>query len=716
MADCVFVSWFRALFGSACLALIVTGCGGGGSAGGVNGASPIVTMPNAAPIPVAINPSAVEMTNTPALSLVEASRVYDLGLSGSTLSIGVLDSGVDASHSELAGRVIGGGDWHSQGNGTTDPYGHGTHVASIIAAASNGIGTQGITPLAEIVSYRILNNAGTFGGISGNLMVPTILDDIRRRTVPVVNNSWSSSYEITDLSAGTIESAINQELLAYRQTASADGAVMVWAAGNNGATQVSVRGGLPHYFPELEANWLTVVAVDLNGREPSYTNRCGLAAAWCVTAPGGGDLTSTGIEAAKSGGGYIKKSGTSMAAPLVSGAIGLVLEHMPNLSPRQAAIRLKETATYNGLTASNGCTIATCTETAMAEIFGHGMINLDGALQPIGEASLVNNSGQYFDGETSYITTPVLVGDAIRKGLEGAVGIARDSFDGAAFAVELAPHISTATPPPLVHLTPYDQPSGIMVSTPLGFFMSPSRDAPTHQDLPARLLDVPSPGVDAWHGIDHAMAGLTSRVMIGHGDQRSAAHLILGATHPQNQHHHWIGMGVDRSHHWLDGQTNGVFGESGSRSTWIFAGQQSQIGMMDFTAEILMGQTRSNPSSGLIAETQLTFDSWSLRLDHEIKRKTMPLQWGIHLHQPPALRQGHLVLNEPNHIDSNAINFTQNRYDLSLSSREKHLGLFGQTRFQTGMILSAGVQRIANYGHQKNRNGLGFSAKVTHRF
>jgi len=170
MAECVFVSFFRALFGSACLALSVTGCGGGGGAGG---ASPIVTMPDqTAPLPVAITPSALEINNTPALSMVAADRAYDLGLSGSTLSIGVVDSGVDASHSELAGRVIGGGDWHSDGNGTSDPYGHGTHVASIIAGASNGTGTQGITSLTEIVSYRILNNTGSFGGISGNLMVP----------------------------------------------------------------------------------------------------------------------------------------------------------------------------------------------------------------------------------------------------------------------------------------------------------------------------------------------------------------------------------------------------------------------------------------------------------------------------------------------------------------------------------------------------------------
>lgn len=419
-----------------------------------------------------------------------------------------------------------------------------------------------------------------------------------------------------------------------------------------------------------------------------------------------------------------------MAAPLVSGAVGLVLEHMPNLSPRQAATRLKETASYDGLTASNGCTITTCSEADMAAIFGQGLIDLDAALQPIGNASLVNNSGQYFNGETSYITTPQLVGDAIKRGLEGAVGIARDSFDGAAFAVELTPHINTAplssTPSPAFPTSPIlageDQWSAVMVTSPLGLFLSPSRDAPPPRDLPARLIDVPSQGADTWHGVDwdgsdHGMAGLSSRVMIGQGDQRSAAHFIIASADDHGQKQRWMGMGIDRSHHWLDGETNGVFGDGGSRSTWLFAGHHFKIGTLDITVEGLMGQTRlDHRSSDLIQAAQLTFDSWSLRLDHQVTHHAMPWQWGIRLHQPPALRQGHLVLNEPIGFDGTGINFAPKRYDLSLSAREKQAGLFGQATLLKGVILSAELQHISHYGHQKNRDVIGFSAKATHRF
>ena len=93
-----------------------------------------------------------------------------------------------------------------------------------------------------------------------------------------------------------------------------------------------------------------------------------------MTAAGGGDnQPKDGIEAARTGGGYTKKSRTSMVAPLVSGALGMVLEHMPNLSPRQAAARLIETASYDGLETRSGCTITRSVQTTrliQTRIFG----------------------------------------------------------------------------------------------------------------------------------------------------------------------------------------------------------------------------------------------------------------------------------------------------------------------------------------------------------
>ena len=168
------------------IASSVSACGGGGGGGGGGGSVggsisrlPI-TITNPDPS-VVIEPSALELSNTPSLGDVAATSVYHLGVSGEGITIGLVDSGVDKNHDELAGRVIGGGDWQSSGDGTSDPYGHGTHVASIIAASSNNKGMQGIAPLAEIVSYRILNSAGKFGGKSGNDMLPAVLGDVRAR-------------------------------------------------------------------------------------------------------------------------------------------------------------------------------------------------------------------------------------------------------------------------------------------------------------------------------------------------------------------------------------------------------------------------------------------------------------------------------------------------------------------------------------------------------
>ena len=252
---------------AASIASTVSACGGGGGGGGgsVGGAISRLPITITNPDPgVVIEPSALELANTPSLGDVAAASVYHLGVSGEGITIGVVDSGVDKTHDELSGRVIGGGDWQSSGDGTSDPYGHGTHVASIIAASSNNKGMQGIAPLAEIVSYRILNSAGKFGGKSGNTMLPAILGNVKARNLKVVNNSWASIYEITDLSASTIESAISSELSAYRKSATASGPVMVRAAGNGSDNNVSVRSGLPYYFPELKANWLTGLA-DIKG-------------------------------------------------------------------------------------------------------------------------------------------------------------------------------------------------------------------------------------------------------------------------------------------------------------------------------------------------------------------------------------------------------------------------------------------------------------------
>lgn len=118
-----------------------------------------------------------------------------------------------------------------------------------------------------------------------------------------------------------VSASVRNELPAWKQAVK-NGKVIVFAAGNNVRNQPSIHSGLPAHDPNLTKGWLAVVAVDSNQQETIYSNRCGLAADWCLAAPGGGDYpAANGIISTRVGGHFTRMSGTSMAAPHVSGGI-----------------------------------------------------------------------------------------------------------------------------------------------------------------------------------------------------------------------------------------------------------------------------------------------------------------------------------------------------------------------------------------------------------
>lgn len=677
----------------------VTSCGGGGGGGGASSAGPIITSPS----PPIIGSAAAELANTPSLALVQANAIYEDQSHGDGSQVAVLDSGVYANHAELRGRVIGGGDFQDENeDGTVDPFGHGTHVASIIAAAKDKIGMHGVVPEAEIVSYRILNSSGYFGSKSGNDMLPVIMGDVASRNLPVVNNSWSSFYEINDFDAATIESSLEEELNAYRSAATADGPVLVWAAGNGSDNNVSVRSGLPYYFPELEQNWLAVVAVDQNGQEPSYTNRCGISAEWCVTAPGGGDNKAlNGVEAASNTGGYTRKSGTSMAAPIVSGAITLVMEAMPTLTPRQAIIRIKATATHEGLRSSDGCTKESCSESQMQAIFGHGLIQVEDAIQPIGDASIISSSSQHTPAPTTYLQTPSIIGDSIADMLDGSVAVVRDDFDGAMFLTPIAHRVleQPANSRDSFALMTSDAALATF-EMPMGYLASFSRSAPSASGIDASLLDVPTAQVEGWHGINLSDKSTTLRMMFGHGEDRQALHLIYAKTKPTLRQDYWIGGGVDQTNDWMDGRSSGVLDVRGARSQWAFAGHKFPLGTSLITAEMLIGKTDILPSqASLLTEGTIIYDAWSLRVDQQIGR----FDWGAKFHQPPALRSGYILLDQPVTISEDHVGFAPRKYDLRLNAREQRGSINVATKVKSAFEVRAEFSHVKNYGHLKGR-------------
>ncbi len=295
------------------------------------------------------------------LWMSSAEYAYAMGVDGSGVEVGVIDSGVDVGHSELKGQVSGGYDYVTRSPAIIDRIGHGTAVASIIAGKRDGIDMHGMAPGARIVSARILDDEGSMA--YDDPIVGEAWSALLDRGVRILNNSWGGVDEaITDYSLADME-ARAPNLLAASRSAVERGGLVVFITHNSGLSQPGPEAGLPHLFPELERGWLAVTAVGYSGELAGYANACGVAKTWCLAAPGGDfDVDGFGIPAAIAGGGYGEAEGTSFAAPHVSGAAALVWQMFPNFTADQVRQTLLGTARDIGAP-------------GVDELYGYGLLN-----------------------------------------------------------------------------------------------------------------------------------------------------------------------------------------------------------------------------------------------------------------------------------------------------------------------------------------------------
>ncbi|MEU6548056.1 S8 family serine peptidase [Streptomyces sp. NPDC046859] len=267
---------------------------------------------------------------------IGAPEVWKAGQQGQSVKVAVLDTGVDQTHPDLAGRISEARDF-SDSSGTGDVFGHGTHVASIVggsgAAAAGGKGGKGVAPLADLIVGKVLGDEG-FGTES---QVIAGMEWAAGSGAKVVNMSLGSDVP-TD---GT-----DPMSLALNELSERTGALFVVAAGNAGEQGRSTIGS-----PGAADAALTVGAVDRDGALAPFSSRGPRAGDDAVkpdlTAPG------VGIVAARAAGTtmgeavdarHVAASGTSMATPHVAGAAALLAQRHPDWSAAQLKDALVSTA------------------------------------------------------------------------------------------------------------------------------------------------------------------------------------------------------------------------------------------------------------------------------------------------------------------------------------------------------------------------------------
>ena len=389
---------------------------------------------------------AAEYAANDALAYQNILSLNDYGYTGDGIRVSVVDSGIDASHQEFDGKTIYGVDFAvSPSSYDEDENGHGTHVASIIAGERDTLGMRGMAYDATLYSYK-MDNDGDSGleYASSDANIANIFNQHVTDNIHVSNNSWGSSTEINTLSEAYLRGLLPNTITAMR-AAQNNGTIIIYASGNDTQNQVGYFGGLPYRIAELADEWLVVASVDSAGTEAYYSNRCGVAYLFCVTAVGG-DLTTVagGVYGAETGtnngtnNNYVNLQGTSMATPHVSGLAAALMEKFPSLTPAQIVNRIKAGASYDGLTGRNGETTSNSTTATMQSIFGHGLINSTTSSAVIGTLTYAvgTNLTQSLDLSTQSMTLPRSLPANVQQQILKTKFAVFDSFDGARFLVE----------------------------------------------------------------------------------------------------------------------------------------------------------------------------------------------------------------------------------------------------------------------------------------
>jgi len=253
---------------------------------------------------------------------INASYAWNLNLYGQGKKIAVLDTGIDSTHPALQGRV-GAEENFSDSQSTTDVFGHGTHVAGIIAGSGE---VQGVAPQAELLNGKVLNDSGSGSASS---------------VIAGINWAIAQGANVINLSLGAPIEEDNTPLNQAVRDAVARGAVVVVASGNCGSNcpSSSCGGFTGVTMPGNTAEAVTVGTVDKSNNAACFSSgelRGGKIKP-DVMAPGLGIVSSVP-------GGTEAKSGTSMSTPFVAGAAALVMEKHPELTALQVKQFLEETA------------------------------------------------------------------------------------------------------------------------------------------------------------------------------------------------------------------------------------------------------------------------------------------------------------------------------------------------------------------------------------
>ncbi len=369
-----------------------------------------------------------------------AAVAWGKGYTGAGIKIGVIDDGVvapsDPSYAEIAGRIdtansidalsLPGASFFR--NQLSSDLSHGSELSSLIAGNLNGEKTVGVAYGASIIAVRTDNGANTFNEAD----LANGLNYAVSKGVKVVNFSLGSPMQ---------SSAAFQSALA---NATANGVIVVVSAGNEGSGASDVN--YPGRFatdPNIGRGLMIVAGgVNSDGTFNAVSNVAGSAANYYMTAPGwqiivpdygpAGPVFINGQRYQSCGGeagvslpvGLCEIQGTSYASPQITGAVALLLQAFPGMSPAQIVQLILNSTDDQAAPGIDAIT-------------GHGRLNLAKAFQPVGAVSAPLSASMSVGAGAEIGVTGAAFGDAFAR--SSAWNVAGFDQYGRTFSLSLAP-------------------------------------------------------------------------------------------------------------------------------------------------------------------------------------------------------------------------------------------------------------------------------------
>ena len=288
-------------------------------------------------VSVAQTPNDPRLGEQWSLTKISAAQGWNTTTGTGQTIVAVIDTGVDYTHPDLAANIwinvreiagngrdddfngyiddVRGYDFSGNDANPMDETGHGTHVAGIVGATgNNGVGVTGVNQRAKIMALRFMDSNGN--GYTSDAV--RAIDYAIRNGAKILNNSWGGSTPDPTLAAAI-------------ERARAAGVIVVVAAGNETANNDTTASYPAEYGKQ--SNNVVAVASTGSGDRLSYFSNWG-AQTVKLAAPGE-SILSTAL-----GGGYVTKTGTSMATPVISGALALLWDLHPTWTYSQILAKL----------------------------------------------------------------------------------------------------------------------------------------------------------------------------------------------------------------------------------------------------------------------------------------------------------------------------------------------------------------------------------------